>query len=147
MILSDVQSNLWFVWLHDFKARDDWQFALQVYNLSSGVKPSFLKCDLRFSSAFESSAYLKLACSVKPTIILIFQWFAFAELWWLVVSKAITLVPTRDRTARLSMWTMKWELLWWERPFLIMLLSFWQHMSYLNQLDGLPHQESSKAQW
>ena len=44
------------IWGTDFKARDDWQ----VYSLSSGVKPSFLKCDFRFSSALESSAYLKL---------------------------------------------------------------------------------------
>ena len=34
------------------------------YTLSSGVKSSFLKCDLRFSSALELSAYLE---RVKPS--------------------------------------------------------------------------------
>ena len=64
--------------ISDFTAKDDWQLVLQVYTLSPSVKPGFLKYDLRFSSALESSAYLKLtyivACSVKPTIIWMIDW-------------------------------------------------------------------------
>ena len=45
---------------------------LQVI-LSSGVKPRFLKCDLRFSSALESSACFNLAFSVKPSIVILLK--------------------------------------------------------------------------
>ena len=56
------------IWGTDFTAKDDWQFALQVYTLSSGVKPSFLKCDFRFSSALESSAYQHFQIPIRPGI-------------------------------------------------------------------------------
>jgi len=50
------QLHLWYVWLILVRK------CFKRYTLSSSVRPSFLKCDLRFSSAPQSSAYLRLSC-------------------------------------------------------------------------------------
>jgi len=60
------QSHLRYVWLRLVRKCFN---MFKWYTSSSGVKPSFLKWDFGFSSALESSAYLRLTPSVKPSII------------------------------------------------------------------------------
>ena len=49
-----------FAFLRDLAAEQSHLICTNDFLIYDNVKPSFLKCNLRFSSSLESSAYLKL---------------------------------------------------------------------------------------